>query len=227
MPKKKIGIVGHFMNNSFGITKPYVDFFRHFGRVILITPFDNEIIEDLDLLVLPGGPDVNPFRYLRPEDELSLWMGQPCWVREKFDRELLPLYIANRTPIFGICRGMQTLAVHFGAQLNQHMWHETTPEGDRTKCVHPLTLHHDGINLIDADIPKINFDVNSLHHQTVLNVPEGASILATYNGKERDKEIEALTYFPHYPAHTVQWHPEEIRDKFSISLISHLLRIRR
>jgi gamma-glutamyl-gamma-aminobutyrate hydrolase PuuD len=38
-----------------------------------------------------------------------------------------------------------------------------------------------------------------------------------------DREVEAISYFPFYPAHTVQWHPEEIHDEFSITLINHLL----
>jgi len=102
MKNKKIGIVGHFTGpNSFGITKPYMEFFQHFGEIIMLSPWD-ESPRELDLLVLPGGPDVNPFRYLTVEDKLDINVGVPCIVREKFDRELLPQYIEKQTPIFGI-----------------------------------------------------------------------------------------------------------------------------
>jgi len=58
--------------------------------------------KDLDLLVLPGGPDVDPMRYLDQDDDFSLWNGKPCVFKERFDKILLPQYIENRTPIFGI-----------------------------------------------------------------------------------------------------------------------------
>ena len=82
---KKIGIVGHFVGpNSFGITKPYMDFFRHFGEISIITPWEDHV-RDLDLLVLPGGQDVNPLRYLELEDELSIYVGSSCPFKERFD----------------------------------------------------------------------------------------------------------------------------------------------
>ena len=213
MSKKKIGIVGHFVGaNTFGITKPYMQFFQNFGKVILLSPWDTEIIPDLDLLVLPGGPDVDPFRYLEAGDYLSLYTGQPCMVREKFDRELLPLYIENQTPIFGICRGLQTLAVHFGAKLTQQIaWdHEDTPDHDRRKLVHKVKVH-EAAQLI-PDLDTKDFEVNSLHHQAVENCPVNASILFTHRqkGQKFNEQgiIEGLTWFPNYPAHAVQWHPK-------------------
>ena len=229
--KKKIAIVGHFTGvNSFGISKPYMDFFRHFGEVSIITPWEDEI-RDLDLLVLPGGPDVNPLRYLGPEDELSIYVGSPCPFKERFDRQLLPKYIEAKTKIFGICRGHQSLAVHFNAKLVQHMYHETNPESDGAKTMHKVQTYDFIKHLIPTmhDYNDLNFDVNSRHHQVVENCPENATVIGRYNGKEKqhweEGDIEALTYFPNYPAHTVQWHPEDKRDDFSIRLINHLLHL--
>ncbi len=232
---KKIGIVGHITPNGnfFGITEPYMKFFSHFGQVILLTPYDDEIREDLDLLVLPGGPDVDPFRYLQDGEKIK-WkhVGDPCMVREHFDREMLPQYIERRVPIIGICRGHQTLAVHFGGSLNQHMWHETSPGTERYKCVHDIAINADIAETI-PHLPTIRFAVNSLHHQTVNRMPPNGHILAKYvtnepkHGKHPGRmvlgDIEAITYWPNYPAHTVQFHPEEIYDEFSTTLVRHLL----
>ncbi len=226
MKNKKIGVVGHFTGqNSFGITKAYMEFFQNFGEVIVLSPWD-KTTRELDLLVLPGGPDVNPFRYLEVEDYLDINVGAPCIIREKFDRELLPQYIAQQTPIFGICRGHQTLAVHFGAKLNQDMYHETNPDHDRRKKVHTIKTT-EAINLIPG-LEMKDFETNSLHHQTVAFAPANAAVIGYYKPtdhkiKQYDEEIEALTYFPNYPAHTVQWHPEEAYDKLSITCIRHLL----
>ena len=99
---KKIAIVGHWTGeNSFGISKPYLFFWQRFGEVSLISPFENHV-RDVDLLVMPGGQDVDPYRYLSPEDDTHIYTGSPCMQKERFDRFLLPKYIEKNIPIFGI-----------------------------------------------------------------------------------------------------------------------------
>lgn len=219
---KNIGIVAYPIDGGYGIPTSYLNFFSTFGYVTMIMHNEIEIRKDLDLLVLPGGPDVETSRYLNNSDEISLYIGKPCPFRERFDRVLLPEYIKYGTPIFGICRGHQSLAVHFGASLFQDMYHETN-DRDRKKLVHKVDiLTNLGLNLIK--IENKSFEINSIHHQTVnnLTLPDFAQVLALHS---TDSEVEALSYFPFYPAHTVQWHPEEIHDEFSITLINHLLSV--
>jgi putative glutamine amidotransferase len=188
---------------------------------------------DLDLLVLPGGPDVDTARYLDKEEPVSLFTGKPCPFKERFDRVLLPKYITKQTPIFGICRGLQTLNVHFGGKLIQDLWeagfsHSYNGE-DRKKLVHNVKTNQAVLKQLGLDLPY-SFKVNSIHHQVAdhVNLAEEATILAqeTCDKNKRNGVIEALTYFPNYPAHTVQWHPEEIQDEFSIGLIEHLLTLK-
>jgi len=226
MKNKRIGVVGNWTGpNSFGITKPYLFYWSMFGDVELISPLDKSIRE-LDLLVLPGGPDVDVFRYLGPEDDIHLATGQPCMQRERFDKMLLPKYIEANTPIYCTCRGMQSIAVHFGGKLNQHMNHETNPEHDRGKLVH-------GIKFVNQDVlpelaqfvsrlGKKKYEVNSLHHQTVHfpTLSEEATVIAVH---EKDNHIEAMTFWPNYPIHATQFHSEEMYDEFSEVLINHLL----
>ncbi len=102
MKTKKIGVVGHFVGpTTFGISKPYMTFLSYFGEVSIISPWEKET-RDLDLLVLPGGPDVDPLRYLEEGEDFNIYTGAPCMQRERFDRILLPQYITKRTPILGI-----------------------------------------------------------------------------------------------------------------------------
>ena len=152
--------------------------------------------------------------------------------KERFDHVLLPKYVAAKVPIFGICRGHQTLAVYFGGKLIQDMQevglqHASNGE-DRTKRVHGLRLNKTSVSLIPG-VSAAAFHVNSIHHQAIdsNNLPKIGSILAVqYEAKpETFGTIEAMTYLPEYPAHTVQWHPEDIRDEFSISLILNLLKV--
>ena len=65
---KLIGIVNYFSQYTktdaqVYLNRAYVDYFKNFGRVVLIDPSEATVFEGLDLLVLPGGPDVNPIRY--------------------------------------------------------------------------------------------------------------------------------------------------------------------
>ena len=111
------------------------------------------------------------------------------------------------------------------------MYHETNPSNDGGKTMHKVETYDFIKHMIPTmhDYNDLNFDVNSRHHQVVKNCPENAIVIGRYNGKEKqhweEGDIEALTYFPNYPAHTVQWHPEDKRDDFSIRLINHLLNL--
>lgn len=239
--RKKIGIVGFPIMGGFGVPESYMSFFTQFGDVEIISHTELNVREHIDLLVLPGGPDVDTSRYLEEDDKLHLKVGKPCPFRERFDDVLLPKYINNRTPIFGICRGHQSLAVQFGGKLLQHMSHENNPSDDRTKLVHETLIDMSktkdfypfskGREIVSDLGPNDNIIIstNSIHHQVVSEVGEFGKIVATYNtdkptkNKSRFDHIEAISYTDNYPAITVQWHPEEIEDHFSVTAINYLL----
>jgi putative glutamine amidotransferase len=215
---KKIAIVGWKTGeNSFGVTLPYIEFFSEYGNVEIISATE-ENVRDVDLLVLPGGPDVDPSRY--GVTRLDYRMGKQCPFRERFDNVLLPKYVEEKIPIFGICRGHQSFAVYNGATLVQDMYHSTNSSHDRSKLVHKLKFNND-IIFYGLIAEKNNFEVNSIHHQTVdsVNLPPNIDVLA-YNPS--DNEIEALAYND-YPAFTVQYHPEETGCNFARQMIDILL----
>lgn len=232
--KKQIGIVGYFnaQANHFGVGAPYMKFFSKFGDVTIISPTEDNIRKDLDLVVVPGGPDVDWKRYVK-DGNLSLYTGRPCNIRERFDEVLLPKYIDAGIPIFGICRGHQSIAVLFGAELEQDMYHETNPSNDRTAKVHTVLYDRQVLSTF-MNLPQpgkkdskthIPAKVNSIHHQMVMTKPENALVLAEYKGDYdglNQSTIEAL-YYPEEKIATVQWHPEEIEDVASINIINFLL----
>lgn len=99
---KRIGIVGWGTGeNSFGVSKPYLNYFKTYGEVFILGP-NEEVDSTLDLLILPGGKDVNPLRYGQIP---SLFTGYQEPLLEYFDVTMLPRYIEQGVPIFGICRG--------------------------------------------------------------------------------------------------------------------------
>ena len=47
---KLIGIVGMGYEKTFGVQRPYIEYFNRFGSVVMIDPRETEVIEQLDLL---------------------------------------------------------------------------------------------------------------------------------------------------------------------------------
>ena len=100
----KIGIPGWKIgDNAFGVTTSYMTFVAQYGEPVILLP-ESEIRKDLDLLILPGGLDIDASRYGQIPGYLNT---KTDLFKEYFDKEHLPEYIEMKTPIFGICRGHQ------------------------------------------------------------------------------------------------------------------------
>jgi len=214
MTNKKGAVIGipgwKIGDNSFGVTIPYLDFFNQYGRVKILT-LHEDVDPTIDLLVIPGGADVDPLRYgAVPHFSTS----RPDPIKEYFDAKVLPRYIDNKTPVFGICRGIQTIAVHFGAILVQDMPnHETNDSSKREFGVHNIIITNFNFK---RDFTQYNgfkevLKVNSLHHQCVSNkgFPDCLEVIAVYKGKSDNSSIEAIRHRD-LPIMAVQYHPEEM-----------------
>jgi putative glutamine amidotransferase len=177
-----------------------------FGEVHVLTP-DTPIM-DLDLLILPGGEDVKPEAY---DQKPGYMAGNNNPMLEEFDAMKLSAYIDKHTPIFGICRGLQTLNVNFGGTICQHIYkHPTNSREDGGELVHKVTGK--GIK---------TFEVNSRHHQAIGLL--GRGLEAILYCKE-DRYIESIKH-KELPIIAVQWHPEDILDEYSMNAIKSLLNI--
>jgi putative glutamine amidotransferase len=209
----RIGLIGSTVGpNSFGVGISYVSFVQESldcDDLRILTP-RSPIFEDLDLLILGGGADVNPVRY---GDVPGFFTDKPDLLKEYFDVHRLPLYIKAGVPVFGICRGLQTLAVHFGGRLCQDMWHETNKSEDPYSGVHCIK---------DIFDPKRKIKVNSRHHQSVM-IPRSGSpikILATY--ASNITHVEAIRIEGH-PIAAVQWHPEDLNEDSGVDYALELI----
>jgi len=210
---RRIGIVGTMTDGIFGIAMKYMQLAALFGEPVILTP-DSPVM-NLELLILKGGPDVNPTNYgERPGYCLS--NSNPY--QEEFDLQKLPAYITKGTPIFGICRGLQALNVHFGGKLEQHIHdHPTNNEGDREALSHYV---------IGRGEKAKAFGVNSMHHQAIKTLGEGLEVThieANEKGETISNVIEGIKH-TELPIIGVQWHPEEIMDDYSIGAIESLLK---
>jgi gamma-glutamyl-gamma-aminobutyrate hydrolase PuuD len=94
-----IGIFGWKTgDNSYGSAVSYMQYANHFGIVRVLTP-DEPIDPRIDLIIIPGGADINPVRY---GEIPNLWTSKADPVKEYFDTVILPQYIKLGIPVFGI-----------------------------------------------------------------------------------------------------------------------------
>lgn len=214
----KIGIVAqnHEGNDraKFGVNQEYLEFISNFGSPIIICPVSKEEFNDfyrIDALLLPGGSDVDYKRYAKYPPFLNY---APNPFLEYFDSEVLPTLISN-IPIFGICRGLQTLNVFFGGTLRNLYYH---PHSD-----------FNGDMAHEVEIPKANnkvlkTKVNSYHHQGIDKLAKNFTVEAKFPTLNASwGVIEAISDYSK-KIFAVQWHPERSQDDFSIKAFREILK---
>lgn len=208
----KIGIVAQEHGDSkFGVNKNYLQFIYNAGGIPLMIPpvtmeEFNDFFSKLDALVLPGGMDVNPKRY---NGVVGLYTGNYNQYLEHFDTTVLP-NILGKLPIFGICRGLQTLNVVFGGTLKQHIWGHPYSQYDE----------HDVHGVKEPFAKKNKFKVNSFHHQAIGKLALNFEPVLI---SEYDEIIEAIQD-TEKKIFAVQWHPERLRDDYSLNKFKELLK---
>lgn len=161
------------------------------------------IVERCDGLLLQGGTDIEPKRY----GETPL---QPAWagdaLRDRFEFDLLELFLRADKPVLGICRGFQVLNVVFGGSLyqdipSQHRDTSVQHDGPRyCGASHAVALHGPLREWYGVERGR----VNSAHHQGIKQLGSGLHPQAFAD----DGICEAFVSSQHRFVHAVQWHPE-------------------
>jgi putative glutamine amidotransferase len=161
------------------------------------------VTADADAIVIVGGEDITPGFYggtggyegetehFATADEGQIALVQRALVR--------------RTPLLGICRGLQIINVALGGDLVQHIddgIHKNNGVPiDQILSTHTVTLCQE--SALAVSLGRVDISVQSAHHQIVdrLGVGLGAAAYAS------DGLIEALEHDT-APITGVQWHPE-------------------
>lgn len=217
-----IGIPGYkIVDNSFGVGGNHLSFVERFGKPRIIMAWEDVV--NVDLLYLPGGLDISPFDYEEtPEFKTS---NQDVY-KEFFFRTRLGGYIESGIPIFGVCLGAQMLAVHFGCKLTQDFLCHAQSES-RWEPAHKVysELTQDG--KISKKSKRLN--VNSHHHQGLTLNNTNDMIDPLWYARNEDSSITGDGHIIEgfrirdRRIYGVQWHPEELYDKFSIETMNKLL----
>lgn len=162
------------------------------------TSLSDASITKYDMLLLPGGGDIDPALYhcqnhgsraIEPQTDLA-------------QLTLLDHFIHQKKPVLGICKGFQLIQIYFGGTLVQ----------DLNPC--ELHYHLQKDILHEVRNQKGSFfekqygavcTVNSCHHQAVFRPAPGLEILQT----APDHVIESMCHSD-LPVLGVQWHPERL-----------------
>ena len=202
----RIGIVAQNHGDVFGVHEDYMAFVEEHGTPVPIFPAGELqaflATYKLDALLLPGGADVASNRYSWFP---HIYSGNPNAYLEHFDTQILPGLI-GRMPIFGICRGLQTLNVVLGGTLRQHLWSHPYSK-NKTDAVHEIKTR-----------TTENFKVNSFHHQAIGKLGRNLQIEAT----SLDGVVEAISD-RNQKIFAVQWHPERLLDNYSAQAFAEIL----
>lgn len=217
MPRPVIGITTYAEDARFGLVDTFAAVlplsYVHAvhasgGRAVLITPDDPDvdILYRIDGILFTGGADVDPAYYgekphptvhLRPE-------------RDAAELVLMRAAIEADLPLFGICRGMQLMAVAYGGRLHQHLPDLLGHHGHRP-VTGPKFGHHPVRFAAGSRCREVLGEastVNSFHHQGVADPGK----LTPVGWNPEDGLIEALEDPEREFVLGVQWHPEDSDD---------------
>jgi gamma-glutamyl-gamma-aminobutyrate hydrolase PuuD len=190
----------------------YVDAVSRAGGLPVVLPVLDpaeapELVGAVQGLVLTGGGDVEPSRYgAAPASET--WGVDPA--RDAFEEALLRAALEREVPVLATCRGMQVVNVALGGTLVQHVpavtGQDHSQEPRWREGVHKLKVEPDS-HLAEA-LGTVELDVNSLHHQAVLEPAPGLRAVAW----AEDGTVEAIELDGNHRLVAVQWHPELLED---------------
>jgi gamma-glutamyl-gamma-aminobutyrate hydrolase PuuD len=193
------GLLGAGQVPRYGVNRKYVDAIQAAGAdAVLLPPRTSTAVLGLvDGLLLPGGGDVGPARYGAPIDPRTAGIDT---ARDQTEVELLQLAAERGLPVLGICRGMQVINVGAGGTLTQHV--DGHREEVRDRLAHSVRIEPGGSF---GGLALDSIDVNSIHHQAVMNVGRDLKVTAI----SPDGVIEGLESVDGRVV-AVQCHPEEL-----------------
>jgi putative glutamine amidotransferase len=182
------------------------------GIAVLIPPradadalMAGAVLSRLDGLMLAGGVDVEPHRY-GAQPHPSVQEARPD--RDAFELALAQVTRELDTPVLGVCRGMQVMAVAAGGTLEQHL-----PDlvGHQEHSPAPGVYGSHVVRTVAGTTMSALLGrqvvIPSYHHQSVSShpgyVPAAWALDGTLEAMERPGSRFGLA---------VQWHPEAGQD---------------
>ena len=209
-----IGISGNFNSESLqhSIKNTYFDTLLRAGSLPVLLPYvkDDEtaaqVIHHLDGLLLAGGGDILPSRF---GEEMLPECGKLEEERDVSELLLLKAALDRHMPVFGICRGVQLLAVGLGGTLFQDIESQLGIPAKAHKQEPPYDNPHHAVRFKEGGLfERITGSrlmlTNSMHHQSIKDAGSQLKI----EGITMDGIIEAVSMIGREEVFGVQFHPE-------------------
>ena len=203
-----IGITGNYDDLTCKLGQGYYKSVVAAGGVPVIIPPVADVdtivntLSRIDGLILSGGGDFNP---LWTGEEPSVKLGGSNKERDLPELLITRLAYNRQIPMLGICRGIQTLAIALGGQVDQDISDKAkvkhSQDADRSEPTHSVIIEQDSTL---AKIYQQPLYVNSFHHQAVKVSGDKLRVVA----KAADGVIEAVESTEFKSILGVQWHPE-------------------
>ncbi len=221
---EKLPLIGITMSHSVRNGSPYDYVNRSYLNAVesaggVPVPLPNvdaaaELVEMCDGILFTGGGDVHPKHYgeeINGTDPASVEE-----IRDSTERVIFNRVREKGVPVFGICRGIQSLNVFAGGTLIQDIsLHSMKANGTHPAISHRQVedRHHPSHSIrikpgtrLYAIQGRETRNVNSIHHQAVLQIPDGWIVSAL----AEDGIVEAIERPGPSFMLAVQWHPEEL-----------------
>ena len=196
----------------------YVDAVIRAGGIPVMIPANlptsmfAEVMDRVDGLIFPGGPDIDPVLFHGDAHPRVYGIDAR---RDTLELDLTRMAVSAKKPFLGICRGIQVINVALGGTLytdieafapggEKHDFHPGHPYDYKA---HPVTVTED--SLLHKIVNSGAVRVNSLHHQAIKDV---APVLNPI-GYSHDHLVEAVELPGHPFALGVQWHPEWLPEE--------------
>ena len=202
------------------LKETYSNEIRQAGGLPMLLPLDiniediKEYTARLDGILFSGGADLSPHLF----NEEPMWELN-CLLSSRDNTELGLMKAARdlRMPIFGICRGCQTINVALGGTLYQDIQRQVPGSHGHYPKDTPACEAYHSVSILDAGsymaevFKQSVIRTNSFHHQSVKKLAEGLRLTA----QTSDGIVEAFQGVdPGWYVHAVQFHPEAMSSKY-------------
>ena len=201
------------LGRSYTVESNYCRALIRAGALPLVTAGGDpeEMAEMADAILFTGGADIEPQRY-GESNQFDIHSDHEL---DEMELGLVKAFYAARKPIFGICRGIQTVNVGTGGTLYQHVPGQITLSAHKQVYEEnkPQHLVHAAEGSCIGRLFGKEFMTNSYHHQAVKTMGPGMKAAATTD----EGLIEAIEHET-LPILAVQWHPERMIGEENVAL---------
>ena len=172
---QRVDIVESYGERRDALDQRFSGMLHSLGGMCIPLPNDSAIIRELWLQIIPDA-------VILSGGNTSIQYGGNAPERDMADKALIELCAINKTPLLGICRGMQSIIEHFGGTLERKDGH--------VKVRHNL-------------LGDFSHNVNSYHNFVPKELP--GCIIALSHAE--DGSIEHIRHSD-LPIFGIMWHPE-------------------